>query len=169
MSRPASPQIIWTESATNSHWTTAQPRLRWGIGVFPKSICTSVNHVVCHGIPGDNILREGDVINIDVTPILDGWHGDLSRMYPVGMIGVKAQRLIDVTYDLLMMAIDIVKPGTSLGDIGHVIQSYVENEVPRWYAISAVMGWAGCFIHHPACCIMAIRAKAWPCAKVRFS
>lgn len=95
---------------------------------FTKSICTSVNHVVCHGIPGDKVLREGDVINIDVTPILDGWHGDSSRMYPVGKIGVKAQRLIDVTYDSLMMAIDIVKPGTSLGDIGHIIQSFVESE-----------------------------------------
>ncbi|PPR09453.1 MAG: Methionine aminopeptidase [Alphaproteobacteria bacterium MarineAlpha11_Bin1] len=95
---------------------------------FPKSICTSVNHVVCHGIPGDKILREGDVVNIDVTPILDGWHGDSSRMYPVGRIGVKAQRLIDVTYNSLMMAIEIVKPGVSLGDIGHIIQSYVEGE-----------------------------------------
>lgn len=95
---------------------------------FPKSICTSVNHVVCHGIPGDKVLRQGDVVNIDVTPILDGWHGDSSRMYPVGKIGVKAQRLIDVTYNSLMMAVDIVKPGTSLGDIGHVIQSYVESE-----------------------------------------
>ncbi len=94
---------------------------------FPKSICTSVNHVVCHGIPGDKVLREGDVVNIDVTPIVDGWHGDSSRMYAVGEIGVKAQRLIDVTYESLMMAIDIVKPGTTLGDIGHVIQTFVEG------------------------------------------
>ncbi len=94
---------------------------------FPKSICTSVNHVVCHGIPGDKVLREGDVVNIDVTPIVDGWHGDSSRMYPVGRIGVKAQRLLDVTYDSLMMAIDIIRPGVTLGDIGHVIQTYVED------------------------------------------
>lgn len=94
---------------------------------FPKSICTSVNHVVCHGIPGDKVLREGDVVNIDVTPIVDGWHGDSSRMYPVGTIGVKAQRLIDVTYESLMKAIAIVKPGTTLGDIGHVIQTFVEG------------------------------------------
>ncbi|MEX2455253.1 MAG: type I methionyl aminopeptidase [Rhodospirillaceae bacterium] len=93
---------------------------------FTKSICTSVNHVVCHGIPGDKVLREGDIVNIDVTPILDGWHGDSSRMYPVGEIGVKAQRLIDVTYESLMKAIDIVRPGTTLGDIGHVIQTFVE-------------------------------------------
>ena len=95
---------------------------------FPKSICTSVNHVVCHGIPGNKVLKDGDIVNIDVTPILDGWHGDSSRMYPVGKIGIKAQRLIEVTHNALMMAIDIVKPGTSLGDIGNVIQSYVENE-----------------------------------------
>ena len=76
---------------------------------FPKSICTSVNHVVCHGIPGDKVLREGDVVNIDVTPILDGWYGDSSRMYPVGKIGVKAQRLIDVTYESLMKSIESVK------------------------------------------------------------
>lgn len=94
---------------------------------FPKSICTSVNHVVCHGIPGDKVLREGDVVNIDVTPILDGWYGDSSRMYPVGKIGVKAQRLIDVTYESLMKSIEIVKPGTTLGDIGHTIQSFVES------------------------------------------
>jgi len=95
---------------------------------FPKSICTSVNHVVCHGIPGEKVLREGDIINIDVTPIVDGWHGDSSRMYPVGKVGVKAQRLIDVTHNSLMMAIEIVKPGTTLGDIGHIIQSYAEGE-----------------------------------------
>ena len=95
---------------------------------FPKSICTSVNHVVCHGIPGEKVLRDGDIINIDVTPIVDGWHGDSSRMYPVGKVGVKAQRLIDVTHNSLMMAIEIVKPGTTLGDIGHIIQSYAEGE-----------------------------------------
>ena len=94
---------------------------------FPKSICTSVNHVVHHGIPGDKVLRDGDVVNIDVTPILDGWHGDSSRMYGVGKLGVKAQRLIDVTYESLMMSIELVKPGTSLGDIGHIIQSFVEG------------------------------------------
>lgn len=93
---------------------------------FPKSICTSINHVVCHGIPGDRVLREGDIVNIDVTPIVDGWHGDSSRMYPVGKISVKAKRLIEVTYESLMRAIDVVRPGATLGDIGHAIQSYVE-------------------------------------------
>ena len=94
---------------------------------FPKSICTSVNHVVCHGIPGDKVLREGDVINIDVTPILDGWHGDSSRMYPVGEIGVKAKRLIDVTYESMMLGIAAVRPGATVGNIGHAIQVYAED------------------------------------------
>lgn len=95
---------------------------------FPKSICTSVNHVVCHGIPSSSkILHSGDIINIDVTVILDGWYGDTSRMFKVGKINLLADRLIQVTYDALMKAIDLVKPGTSLGDIGHTIQSYVES------------------------------------------
>lgn len=94
---------------------------------FPKSICTSVNHVVCHGIPGDKVLRDGDIVNIDVTPIVDGWHGDSSRMYPVGKVGVKAKLLVDVTYEALMIGIDVVKPGATLGDIGHAIQSFVEG------------------------------------------
>lgn len=93
---------------------------------FPKSICTSINHVVCHGIPGDRTLREGDIVNIDVTPIVDGWHGDSSRMFPVGKINKKAERLIQATYDSLMRAIDVVRPGATLGDIGHAVQSYVE-------------------------------------------
>lgn len=99
---------------------------------YPKSICTSINHVVCHGIPSDKMLNEGDIINIDVTVILDGWHGDTSRMYNVGKVGIKAQKLIDVTYEAMMRAIDIVKPGTTLGDIGHAIQSYVE---PKGYSV----------------------------------
>ena len=94
---------------------------------FPRSICTSINHVVCHGIPGDRVLREGDVINIDVTPILDGWHGDTSRMFPVGKIGVKARKLIEVTYECLMLGIAVVRPGATLGDIGHAIQAHAEG------------------------------------------
>ncbi|HLN25534.1 MAG TPA: type I methionyl aminopeptidase [Patescibacteria group bacterium] len=94
---------------------------------FPKSICTSVNHVVCHGIPGDKVLNEGDILNIDVTPTLDGWHGDSSRMYYVGKVGVKARKLCEVTYDSLMRSIALVKPGATLGDIGHAIQHYVEG------------------------------------------
>jgi len=96
---------------------------------FPKSICTSVNHVVCHGIPGEKKLNEGDIVNIDVTVILDGWHGDSSRMYLVGdNIPVKARRLVDVTYDAMMAGIEAVKPGATLGDIGYAIQQVAEKE-----------------------------------------
>ena len=96
---------------------------------FPKSICTSVNHVVCHGIPNDKKLREGDIMNVDVTVILDGWHGDTSRMYLVGdKIPVKARRLVDVTYDAMMAGIEAVKPGAKLSDIGYAIQAVAEKE-----------------------------------------
>ncbi len=91
---------------------------------FPKSICTSVNHVVCHGIPSDKTLQNGDVINIDVTVIVDGWHGDTSRMYYVGdKVSLKAKKLIQVTYDCTMAGIEQVKPGATLGDIGFAIES----------------------------------------------
>jgi len=95
---------------------------------FPKSVCTSVNHVVCHGIPGDKVLRDGDIINIDITVILNGWHGDTSRMFPIGKVGVKARRLCDVTYESMMRGIEVVRPGATLGDIGYAIQSFVEAE-----------------------------------------
>ncbi len=95
---------------------------------FPKSICTSVNHVVCHGIPGPKKLIEGDVINIDVTVILDGWHGDTSRMYNVGKVGVQAQRLTDVTYEAMMRGIAAAQPGATLGDVGYAIQSFAEKQ-----------------------------------------
>jgi len=94
---------------------------------YPKSICTSINHVVCHGIPSDKILQNGDILNIDVTPILDSWYGDASRMYPVGDVGVKARKLCDVTYESLMLGIAAVKPGATLGDVGYAIQSFVEG------------------------------------------
>ncbi|HLD96015.1 MAG TPA: type I methionyl aminopeptidase [Alphaproteobacteria bacterium] len=94
---------------------------------YPKSVCTSVNHVVCHGIPGDKKLETGDIINVDVTVLLDGWHGDTSRTFGVGKIGLRAQKLIDVTYESLMRAIEIVKPGITLGDIGHTIQTYAQK------------------------------------------
>lgn len=95
---------------------------------FPKSICTSINHVVCHGIPGDRRLIEGDILNIDVTVILDGWYGDTSRMFPVGRVGVKARKLMDVTYDALMRGIEVVRPGVTFGDLGHAIQVLVEEQ-----------------------------------------
>jgi len=94
---------------------------------FPKSICTSVNHVVCHGIPGDKVLREGDSVNIDVTVILDGWFGDTSRMFPVGAVKRLAARLTEVTYECMMKGIAVVRPGATLGDIGHAIQHHAES------------------------------------------
>jgi methionyl aminopeptidase len=94
---------------------------------FPKSICTSINHVVCHGIPGDRRLMEGDILNIDVTPTLDGWHGDSSRMFLVGeRISVKARKLVDVTYEAMMRGIAVIRPGVRIGAIGHAIQSHAE-------------------------------------------
>ena len=96
---------------------------------FPKSICTSINHVVCHGIPGERVLEEGDIINIDITTIVDGWHGDTSRMFLVGdKIPVKARKLVDVTYDSMMAGIEAVKPGATLGDVGHAIQDVAESQ-----------------------------------------
>ena len=95
---------------------------------FPKSICTSLNHVVCHGIPGPRALKEGDILNIDVTLIVDGWHGDSSRMYAVGKIPRAAERLLEVTYNALMRGIAAVKPGATTGDIGAAIQTYAESE-----------------------------------------
>ena len=95
---------------------------------YRKSTCTSVNDVVCHGIPGEKLLKEGDIVNVDVTLILDGWHGDSSRMFPVGEIPRKAERLIEVTYEAMMRGIGAVRPGGTTGDIGAAIQSYVEPQ-----------------------------------------
>jgi methionyl aminopeptidase len=95
---------------------------------FPKSICTSLNHVVCHGIPGPRALKEGDILNIDVTLIVDGWHGDSSRMYAVGKISRAAERLLEVTHNALMRGVAAVKPGATTGDIGAAIQTYAESE-----------------------------------------
>ena len=95
---------------------------------FPKSCCTSTNHVVCHGIPSDKILKEGDIVNVDVTAFKDGWHGDTSRTFNVGEVSVKAKKLIKATYESMIKAINIVKDGVYLGDIGSVIQTHVEAE-----------------------------------------
>ncbi|HTW54735.1 MAG TPA: type I methionyl aminopeptidase, partial [Stellaceae bacterium] len=95
---------------------------------FPKSICTSINHVVCHGIPGDRKLDEGDILNIDITVILDGWHGDTSRMFLVGdKVPLKARRLVEVTWEAMMRGIAAVRPGVRVGAIGHAIQEYAEE------------------------------------------
>jgi methionyl aminopeptidase len=95
---------------------------------YRKATCTSVNHVVCHGIPSDKPLREGDIVNVDVTLILDGWHGDSSRMYAVGAIPRRAERLIEVTYEAMMRGISVIRPGATTGDIGAAIQAYVEAQ-----------------------------------------
>jgi methionyl aminopeptidase len=94
---------------------------------YTKSTCTSVNHVVCHGIPNDKPLKEGDIVNIDVTLIVDGWHGDSSRMYAVGPIPRRAERLIDVTFDAMMRGIAAIRPGGTAGDIGAAIENFVEQ------------------------------------------
>jgi methionyl aminopeptidase len=94
---------------------------------YTKSSCTSVNHVVCHGIPGDRVLVEGDILNIDVTVILDGWFGDTSRMFVAGAAPTRARLLLDVTYEALMRGVAAAKPGATLGDIGHAVQSVVER------------------------------------------
>jgi len=95
---------------------------------YTKSCCTSINHVVCHGIPGDRALKDGDIVNIDVTPILDGWHGDTSRMYLVGDVPLKARKLVQVTHECLMRGIGEARPGNRLGDIAHAIQAYAEAQ-----------------------------------------
>tara|TARA_B100001175_G_scaffold205247_1_gene174247 strand:+ start:746 stop:1516 length:771 start_codon:yes stop_codon:yes gene_type:complete len=95
---------------------------------FKKSVCTSLNHIICHGIPSDRVLEEGDILNIDVTAIVNDYYGDTSRMFTVGEISVKAKNLINSTYESMMNAIKILKPGSKLGDIGYEIQSYVEEK-----------------------------------------
>ena len=95
---------------------------------FKKSVCTSLNHIICHGIPSDRVLEEGDILNIDVTAIVNDYYGDTSRMFAVGEISVKAKNLINSTYESMMNAIKILKPGSKLGDIGYEIQSYVEEK-----------------------------------------
>jgi methionyl aminopeptidase len=94
---------------------------------YTKSCCISINHVVCHGIPGDKALKDGDIVNIDVTPILDGWHGDTSRMFLVGNVPIKARRLVDVTYECLMLGLEQARPGNHLGDISNAIQRHAEG------------------------------------------
>ncbi len=95
---------------------------------FPKSCCTSTNHIVCHGVPSDKILKNGDIINVDVTAYKDGWHGDTSRMFKVGDVSVKAEKLINTTYEAMMKSISVIKDGIHLGDIGSTIQTHVEAQ-----------------------------------------
>ena len=108
----------------NDHKAYSAPLFYRG---FPKSCCTSTNHIVCHGIPSNKILKEGDIVNVDVTAFKEGWHGDTSRMFEVGEISVKARKLINTTHEAMMKAIKIIKNGIHLGDIGSTIQSHVES------------------------------------------
>ena len=109
----------------NDHGAYSAPLFYRG---FPKSCCTSPNHTICHGIPGNKELKEGDIVNVDVTAVKDGWHGDTSRMFYVGNVSVKAKKLTEVTYKSMMDAISILNNKIKLGDIGYAIQSYVEQQ-----------------------------------------
>jgi methionyl aminopeptidase len=94
---------------------------------FPRSICTSVNNVICHGIPGEKVLKDGDIVNIDITVIKDGWHGDTSKMFQVGKSTIKGKRICDIAYRSMVTGVEMVRPGIRLGDIGHAIQRYAEG------------------------------------------
>ena len=109
----------------NDHKAYSAPLFYRG---FPKSCCTSTNHIVCHGIPSNKILKEGDIVNVDVTAFKDGWHGDTSRMFKIGEVSIKAKKLVQTTYEAMMKAIKIIKEDVYLGDIGATIQNYVEAE-----------------------------------------
>ena len=109
----------------NDHKAYSAPLFYRG---FPKSCCTSTNHVVCHGIPSDKILKDGDIVNVDVTAFKEGWHGDTSRMFKIGEVSIKAEKLINATFESMMKAINIVKDGVHLGDIGSTIQTHVEAQ-----------------------------------------
>ena len=109
----------------NDHGAYSAPLFYRG---FPKSCCTSTNHIVCHGIPSDKVLKDGDIVNVDVTALKDGWHGDTSRTFEIGEVSIKAKKLVQTTYDAMMKAINIIKEDVFLGDIGAVIQNHVEAE-----------------------------------------
>ena len=109
----------------NDHGSYSAPLFYRG---FPKSCCTSTNHIVCHGIPSDKVLKDGDIVNVDVTALKNGWHGDTSRTFEIGEVSIKAKKLVQTTYDAMMKAIEIIKEDVFLGDIGAVIQNYVEAE-----------------------------------------
>ncbi len=131
---------------------------------YAHSCCISINHVVCHGIPSEKTLKDGDIVNIDVTPLLDGWHGDSSRMYLVGDVSLKARRLVDVTHECLMLGIEKAKPGNRLGDIGAAIQSYAEQN--RYGVVREFCGHGlGRLFHDAPEVIHAARAGTGPVLK----
>ncbi len=130
-----------------------------GYTPYPKSICTSINHQVCHGIPNDRPLKNGDIVNIDVTVIKDGWHGDTSRMFVVGEGSIAAKRLCQITYEAMWKGIAKVKPGARLGDIGHAIQTFAETTASRWCASSAATASAASSTRSRRCCTTAAPAR----------
>ncbi len=115
---------------------------------FAHASCISINHVVCHGIPGDRIVKDGDIVNIDLTSVVDGWHGDSSRMYLAGDVPLKARRLVDVTYECLMLGIEQARPGNHLGDIGHIIQQHAERH--RYGVVRDFVGHGVGLVYHDA-------------------
>ncbi len=115
---------------------------------YQHATCISINHVVCHGIPGERTLKDGDIVNIDLTSVVDGWHGDASRMYLVGDVPVKARRLVDVTYECLMLGIEQARPGNRLGDIGHAIQRHAEKH--RYGVVRDFVGHGVGRVYHDA-------------------
>ena len=126
---------------------------------YRKSICTSLNHVVCHGLPDRKPLREGDIVNIDVTLIVDGWHGDSSRMFLVGEVPRKAQRLVEVTHEALLRGIAAVREGATTGDIAPPSRTTPRPSAAPSCATSAAMAWAGCSMTSPTSCTTAGAAK----------
>jgi methionyl aminopeptidase len=124
LDRLAHDHIVNVQQAIPAPLNYAPP----GYTPYPKSVCTSINHQVCHGIPNDRALKNGDIVNIDVTVIKDGWHGDTSRMFVVGEGSIAAKRLCQLTYEAMWKGIEKVKPGVRLGDIGHAIQTFAENQ-----------------------------------------
>ena len=131
---------------------------------YTHSCCISVNHVICHGIPSEKTLKDGDIVNVDVTPLLDGWHGDTSRMYFVGEVPLKAKRLVDVTYDCLMLGIEAARPGARLGDIGAVIEQHARQH--RYGVVREFCGHGvGRLFHDAPEVIHAARAGTGPLLK----
>ena len=129
---------------------------------FPKTVCTSVNNVICHGIPSESkVLKDGDIVNIDVSVIKDGWHGDTSRMYMVGTPSVMARRLVEVTREAMFRGIRAVKPGATLGDVGAAIRPTPRPSASAWSASTAAMASARSTTTNRRCCITAAPGRAW--------
>ena len=130
---------------------------------YPKSLCTSVNHQVCHGIPNDKVLKKGDIVNIDVTVIKDGWHGDTSRMFMVGEVSIAAKRLCHITYEAMWHGIRLVRPGIHLGDIGFAIQNLPKARALAWCASFAATASGRCSTKSRRCCTTGAPApwKSW--------